>query len=272
MSAGSEGASPQKAFRPLAEQYRALRERRQAGQPVDFEALVRAFYTGLLRPGDIAFDLGAFKGSHTFPIAQAVSGPGAAVHAFEPNPEMAAALRQRLAAANAPPVTLHELAAADLDGESDFVLAVDSPGYSGLKQREYDQPNMRTQVIRVRMARLDTLFPDLTRLAYIKLDLEGGEFGALRGATRLIERLRPAITFEFGHRSYGAYGVDPGEVFDWFAARGYVLFDIIGNPLLARERFLRSDSIPGLWDYIAVPAEQGRLRRLARAQAQLVSI
>ena len=260
------GAAPRAS---LGEQYRGFRERRKAGRPVDFEALLRRFHGALLRPGDVAVDLGAFKGTHTLPMAAAVRGEGGAVHAFEANPEMCAGLRARFAAPELSHVTLHEVAVGLEEGEADYVIALDSPGYSGLREREYDQPDMRTRVIRVRTARLDSVLGGLGRLAYIKADLEGGEFDALRGADALIGRTRPAISFEFGARSYRGYDVDPGEVFGWFAARGYVLFDIVGNLLGVRERFIRSDAIPGLWDYLAVPEERGEWRRLARAQAQL---
>ena len=255
---------------PLGAQYKALRERRKAGAPVDFEALLRHFHGALLRPGDVAVDLGAFRGTHTLPMAASVRGPGGAVHAFEANPEMAAALRARLAAPDVAHVTLHEAAVGLEDGEAEYVLALDSPGYSGLRAREYDQPDMRTEVIRVRATRLDTALAGLERCAFVKADLEGGEFDALRGGEALIARLRPAISFEFGARSYRAYGVDPGEVFDWFARLGYLLFDIVGNRLGVRERFLRSDAIPGLWDYLAVPGDRRDAVRLAAAQAGLV--
>lgn len=255
----------------LAEQYAALRDRQKAGRPVDYEALLRRFYTGLLHPGDVAIDIGAFKGTHTMPMADAIRGPGGALHAFEANPGMAADLRPGLAWPGREHVTLHECAVAAVDGEADYVVAVDAPGYSGLQQREYDQPNMRTRRITVRTVKLDTLLGHLPRLAFIKIDIEGGEFDAIRGGAALIERLRPAISFEFGHRSYGAYGVEPAAVFTWFATRGYMLFDIIGNPLLTPERFLRADSIPGLWDFLAVPEEAPPLRRLARAQHRLVA-
>ncbi|WP_372620497.1 FkbM family methyltransferase [Falsiroseomonas sp.] len=251
----------------LAEQYAQLRERRAAGRPVAFEALLRAFYGGFLRPGDIALDLGAFKGTHTLPLAEAVRGEGGAVHAFEPNPDLAAALRRRCAHPALVHVTLHEAAAGLEDGEADFVLALDSPGYSGLRQREYDRPDMRTRTIRVRSARLDTELAGLERLAFIKADLEGGEFDALRGGAALIARTRPAIGFEFGRRSYSAYGVDPGAVFDWFAGQGYLLFDILGNLLGTRERFLRADSMPLMYEYLALPQERRDLHRLARGLA-----
>jgi FkbM family methyltransferase len=251
----------------LGAQYRALRDRRRAGTPVDFDALLRRFYEGFLKPGDTAIDVGAFKGKHTLAIAAAIAGPGAALHALEANPEMAALLRARIAADPALScVMLHECAAAAENGIAAFVVAVETPGYSGLRQRDYDQPDVTTRRIGVHTVRLDWLLPNLPGLAYIKLDIEGGEFDALRGAEGLLAKHRPAISFEFGSRAYGAYGVDPGAVFDWFEARRYALFDIIGNPLPARDRFLRADAIPGVFDFLAVPAEDRALRRLAEAQ------
>lgn len=250
----------------IAETYRGLRERRSAGRSLDYEALLRRFYLGFLKPGDTAIDVGAFKGTHTIPIARAISGPGAALHALEANPAMAAALRPRLAMPDLAFVTLHEVAAGAEDGEAEFVIALDSPGYSGLQQREYDQPDMRTERIRVRRVRLDSLLPALPSLAFIKLDIEGGEYDALRGATALVERHRPAISFEFGHRSYDAYAVNPGDAFDWFAARRYAIFDIVGTPLPTKDLFLSADSTPGLWDFLAVPEENPPLHRLARGQ------
>lgn len=250
----------------LAAQYGALRARRKAGWPLDFEALLRRFYAGLLRPGDIAVDIGAFKGTHTMPMAAAISGDGGALHAFEANPKTAAALKPVLARPGRAHVTLHECAVGTQDGETGYVMALDSPGYSGLQRRDYDQPDMRTRQVTVRAVRLDTHLGHLPRLRFIKIDIEGGEFDALRGAEGLVQRHRPAISFEFGQRSYRAYGVDPAAVFDWFAVRRYMLFDIIGNPLLTRERFLRADAIPGLWDFLAVPEEVPEMRRAARAQ------
>lgn len=257
----------------LAEQYRALRDRRRAGDPPDFEALLRRFYTGFLRPGDTVIDVGAFKGKHTIPIAAAIAGPGAALHAIEPNPEMAAGLRERIAADPALHfVMLHECAAAAENGIAEFVIAVEAPGYSGLRQRDYDSPDVTTRRIGVHTVRLDWLLPHLPSLAYIKLDIEGGEFDALRGADGLLRKHRPAISFEFGSRAYGAYGVEPAAVFDWFEERRYTLFDIIGNPMPTKERFLRADRIPGVFDFLAVPAENRALRRLAHAQQDAAGV
>ncbi len=262
------GAAEGPARPALGAQYALLRERRKAGRPLEFEALLRRFYLGFLKPGDVALDLGAFKGTHTLPLADAVRGAGGAVHAFEPNPELAAALRRRCADPRFDHVTVHEAAAGLADGEADFVLALDSPGYSGLRRREYDRPDMRTRTIRVRTARLDAALAGLARLDFLKADLEGGEFHAFQGGAALIARTRPAIGFEFGPRAYRAYGVEPAAVFDWFAARGYALFDIIGNLLGTQARFLRADAAAGMYEYLALPRERRDLLAAARDLAR----
>jgi FkbM family methyltransferase len=262
----AEAANPNS----LAAQYKIFADRRKAGQPVEFDALLRAFAGALLKPGDVAIDLGAYRGGHTVAMAEAVRGEGGAVHAVEPNPAALEPLRRRLSRPALQHVTLHEVAVGAEAGEAEFVVLPDAQGMSGLRARVPARQGAPAQTIRVPVATLDGLFGALERLAYIKADLEGGEFDALRGGDALIRRLRPVIAFDLGRTAYAAYGVDPGAVFDWFAARDYVLFDVVGNVLLTRDRFLRSEALAGLTDYIAVPSEKRELRRLVRAQAELL--
>lgn len=83
-------------------------------------------------------------------------------------------------------------------------------------------------------AGLDTLFPDLTGVALIKLDIEGGELAALEGGLKLIERNLPVLVTECGtpaqeneiaellarfrYRKTGSYNRPP-NIF-WRARRG----------------------------------------------------
>lgn len=47
---------------------------------------------------------------------------------------------------------------------------------------------------------LDQLFPNVHNLSFIKLDLEGGEFKAIKGAERLIRNSRPVIAVSIYHK------------------------------------------------------------------------
>jgi protein-L-isoaspartate O-methyltransferase len=53
-----------------------------------FEQIIRAIYTAILQPGDLAVDCGASVGLHTTPMSNLV-GPSGRVLAIEAIPEMA---------------------------------------------------------------------------------------------------------------------------------------------------------------------------------------
>ena len=61
-----------------------------------FEERLQHLYWNLLKEGDYCIDIGAYTGRHTIPMACKVE-PMGHVEAFEPNPESASQLRNRLA-------------------------------------------------------------------------------------------------------------------------------------------------------------------------------
>jgi len=214
----------------------------------DYEQLLEKFYRPPPTPADIAIDAGAHTGRHTVPIAQMVA-PDGKVFAFEPLPFARAEL-ERIAARNTA-VVVQPFALADREGEDEFVVAVDIPAYSGLKTRIYDGPT-RVERIRVDVRTLDGLFAHADRLDYIKIDAEGGELGILRGATVLLERFAPVITFEFGANSLGSYGVTVEDMAEFWRDKRYMIYDILGRPLDS-PRFAASAVTQEVWDYVALP-------------------
>ena len=59
-----------------------------------FEDIIKAVYSAILRPGDLAVDCGASGGLHTVPVSELV-GPSGRVVAVEAIPDLAAGLAQR---------------------------------------------------------------------------------------------------------------------------------------------------------------------------------
>jgi FkbM family methyltransferase len=225
----------------------------------DFEQLLENFYRTFLKPGDVAIDCGAHTGRHTLPIARAVA-PGGRVFAFEPLP-LARAELDAAVAAGASEIFVYPYALADREGEDDFVVAVDMPGYSGLKTRRYDGPT-RLERIRVDVRTLDGLFVDADRLDYIKIDAEGGELGILRGALGLIRKFSPIVTFEFSISSLGSYGITVADMAAFWTDLRYEIFDIRQRPLNPDE-FIQSANAQHVWDYVALPVDRAQelLRR-----------
>ncbi len=131
---------------------------------------------------------------------------------FEPIPELAAQLEKRYGKRDN--VTIHRVALSDSAGRSTFAHVVTNPGYSGLRERRYDRDDERVETIEVETARLDDLLPDGVRIRFVKIDVEGGELGVLRGAASMLRRDRPVIVFEHGVGSADRYGTEPDHVFD----------------------------------------------------------
>lgn len=219
---------------------------------VDYEQLLENFYNAVLRPGDVAIDAGAHTGRHTLPMIRAVA-PDGRVFAFEPLPAARLHLEQAVAGEH-PRVVVYPYALADREGVDEFVVALDLPGYSGLRTRIYDAPT-RLERISVDVRTLDSLFCDAPRLNYMKVDAEGGELGILRGSTTILARLRPIVSFEFGANSLASYGISVQDMADFWFGKPYVLYDILGHRLNTAQ-FCESAVRQQVWDYLALPIDR----------------
>nr|WHM28272.1 Methyltransferase [Micromonospora sp.] len=148
----------------------------------------------------VTVDLGAGVGEITRHLVRVA--PEGTHFAVEPLPALADELADRL-----PSVTVVRAAAADTVGPHSYVHVVSNPGYSGLRQRPYDRPTETLREITVETVRLDDVVPTDVRVDLIKIDIEGGEVLALRGARDTVRRGRPVIVFEHGGdavmREYG---------------------------------------------------------------------
>ena len=225
-----------------------------------FEDRLQHLYMSLLKEGDFCIDIGAHTGRHALPMSCAV-GRGS-VAAFEPNPPIAQRLRARLDLLSVANVTVHELALSDESGDAEFVVAVDRPEESGLKERVYNGPT-RQEKVAVRLAQLDSLA--LGEPRFIKLDTEGAEHKVLIGARDTVARARPVIAFEFGEHSYSAYDVDPNAVFTYFESLDYDVFSIHGERL-HQAAFAKASQLQHYWDYVACDrAQSGAVAAILRS-------
>ncbi|TFH39669.1 MAG: FkbM family methyltransferase, partial [ANME-2 cluster archaeon] len=223
---------------------------------MDYESILQRVYESFLESGDVAIDVGAHVGRHTIPIAKKISSDGR-VYAVEPLPMGQKSLQNLLnsgfqnLSAN---IKLYPYALSDYEEESEFTFVVNNPGYSGLKEREFDN-NAKLKKIKVPVKKLDNVFSDLNALRYIKIDAEGGEFNIMKGGINTIKRFRPVVTFEFGASSYAAYSVIPEQVFLFWRELNYDVFDILGNKLENENIFAQSSIDQNVWVYIAIPVE-----------------
>jgi FkbM family methyltransferase len=165
--------------------------------------------------GDVVWDIGANCGV----FALAAAGLGAEVLAVEPDPFLVNALL-RARAAN-PRLRLEVLAAA-IDGESGIATLEFASGgrasnaLAGFAGR-YVPFGRSTGRMLSPALRLDDLL-SISVPTLVKLDIEGAELVALRGATRLLAEIRPTLIVE----------IDSGlwdEATAFLDDAGYRLFD-----------------------------------------------
>lgn len=144
------------------------------------------FVQGLVRPGDVALDIGANIGALTLPLAQAVGRRGM-VHAFEPQPDVRDLL---VCNTGNTPITVHAKAVGAVAGTIKIpYVRYDQPGnFGGVEFGGVDEGH------EVDMMTVDGL--QLDQLALLKADVEGMEPEVLQGARDTIKRCRPVLYVE----------------------------------------------------------------------------
>jgi FkbM family methyltransferase len=143
-----------------------------------------AFVQRILRPGDAVVDGGANIGAYTLLFASLVGDDGH-VDAFEPIPRTAGWLRANIALNGLSFVTAHQAALAAVEGTARFTVGSDVSN-----ERVYGELSSGTvDVATERLAHVLDLGPTML----VKLDLEGGELGALLGAGAHLGDGNPAV-------------------------------------------------------------------------------
>ena len=112
-------------------------------------------------------------------------------------------------------------------GDSDFHHVVSNPAYSGIKKRSYPKEE-KISKIKIKTSTLDHQLINEQRVDLIKIDVEGGELGVLKGATKIIEKFHPVIIFEHGLGASDYYNTSCEDIFNFFEISKYSLFTLKG--------------------------------------------
>jgi FkbM family methyltransferase len=184
----------------------------------DYEPKLSSTIDRLVCPGWNCMDIGANVGLVTVRIAER-AGPTGRVLAIEPNP----ALLPRLAANTQllSNVTRIGMAVGATSGEG--LLAVNDPTVCANHNATMVGARVESGAIRVPVTTLDSLWREVLHQApvrFLKLDIEGYEFEALRGARRLLAAARPAILMEFNKHYADALAYSLGDVLGYLRQFG----------------------------------------------------
>ena len=188
----------------------------------EWEPLETSLIAEILKPGEVFVDVGANIGYFTLLASQRVGAVGRVI-AVEANPRTFKLLDVNVRLNGCTNVDLHHVAAGEAAGFA--TMFEREAGNAGGDQVDFAGGAAPGSIP---VERLDALVGDLP-VRLIKLDIEGAEAKALRGATGLLERGdAPDLVFEFTPKFLAGMGDDPRELIGLLEALGYRL-QTIGN-------------------------------------------
>lgn len=180
------------------------------------EGALFAFLKRHVKPGDVVLDLGSFLGIYAVLEAR-FAGPTGLVVAVEPTPWSASMARCHFAFnadSTAAPVIAVEAAAGEQCGEATF-YEYDPPYVNALAPAVDVDTRARSR--RVDVVTIDVLCEELKiRPTVIRMDVQGAEFHALRGAQQTIACARPRLTIvaEMHPQCWPSFGFDAAQARD----------------------------------------------------------
>jgi FkbM family methyltransferase len=159
------------------------------------EMPVQRCIAGHLAPGSVFYDVGANIGFFSILAAKRVQRHGA-VYAFEPLTENAAAIQRNASMNGLTNVSVSEVAVDETSGTGSLLLT-DWDGGSSLSTALV-APSASVGQRAVRVIALDDLIESggVRPPTLVKIDVEGAEFGVLRGMVRTIAAFKPALVYE----------------------------------------------------------------------------
>ena len=147
-----------------------------------------AVFKQAVRPGDVVLDIGGYLGYFTL-LAARGSAPDGRVIVVEANPQSQELLQRNIERNGfSDRVHMHRTAVAAESGTATFYWDASDGSTSGLSE-----PENLGGTYQVPVARIDSLLEGEPPLDVVKIDIEGGEVGALRGMSETLSHAKPGL-------------------------------------------------------------------------------
>ncbi|WP_158093638.1 FkbM family methyltransferase [Erythrobacter dokdonensis] len=200
----------------------------------DFERAEIKFLSGVIKPGQTVFDIGANIGFFSMLFSKLV-GPEGRVIAFEPLPFLHERAVMSAYENGFGHCTIHNVALAKERGTVALVYAPGSPNWGGAFLSFDGSVLPGHASVPVPTCPLsDFVDGDLPSL--IKIDVEGAEHTVMSDAVELLAEARPIVVSEI-HRTQleRVSGVEPSDYIDLFRNLGYKCLEIAKDGTATRE-------------------------------------
>ena len=185
-------------------------------------------FAKLVNQGDVVFELGGNFGAFTVLFSHLV-GRNGLVHAFEPVPPTFAVLEASVRnKCNFDNVVLNQKGIGELEGEFTVHVPAGDLGQASFKEHAIAswQSKQREEYL-CKVTTLDTYIarnPEIKRCNFMKIDIEGGELPAMRGAVGFLQQFMPVLHFEYYHEWTKAFGYNATDIVNFLTEIGYCYF------------------------------------------------
>ncbi|MBK8268073.1 MAG: FkbM family methyltransferase [Planctomycetes bacterium] len=220
-----------------------------------------ALLKNLLKTGDCVIDIGANYGWYSTWMAKLV-GPNGAVHAFEPTPPTMELLRRNCDANEVSGlIAFNRVGLSNAPGKATIHVPAQ---HGGASLKPYF--NAPTTPYEIELITLDSYVEKkrLGDVALIKIDVEGSELPAMKGATKLLSAPNPPLwMLEISRNASREFGYTPEEMLAYLAQYGYQFCLILEKP---RGRLARLSDLSNCRDADNVlcyhPSSKDRVEKL----------
>lgn len=235
----------------------------QVARTGQFEPYEEELFLSMLRPGDLAVDVGANIGIYTLQAAVKV-GPMGMVYAFEPEPRNYDILCRNVRENHLTNVVTFPIALSDTAGATHMYLSAENAG----DHRVYDAGNDEARTtVPIRADTLDAILLDQAReqrpVRAIKSDTQGYESFVIKGAEQCIVRDRPAILLEYWPFGYEKAGADGARMLNFLLAH-------YAHPYVIEGGALQPLNPATLNDFLRLPGQAEGHRNLVFSKEPLI--
>jgi len=174
----------------------------------------------IIKPGDVVFDIGANIGYYTLIFAKLVE-PSGKVFSFEPEPTNYELLKKNVKINGHTNVDFFNKAVSNLNQTTKLFLDKKNKGGHSLINAIEDRTSIEIESIRI-----DDHFKN-KKIDFIKIDIEGFEFEAIKGMSELLKKLSTVkIMTEFNPYLLEKSEIQPEEYLKLLKNLGFTIYNL----------------------------------------------
>lgn len=202
-----------------------------------FEKEETDYLTKILKKGDVFVDIGTNIGLFSL-IASKIVGNDGKVFCFEPAPLTFSRLSENIKLNNFKNIEARNVGLSDKNGE--LIFYISNNGYDAWNSFAPSRDNKLESSIQVPVSTLDDEFTniDKTKIALVKIDVEGWEKFVLNGGQKFFINYSPVVMVEFTEENTFNAGYPVHDIYDIMQNYGYVWHTIKKGNLIKETKQL----------------------------------